>query len=188
MELRSRVLNSWLTCTLSGWMCGPVEELWFQTGSVNSMKTSAIRSCAWHYPCNWSSGVANNACRIILISASSCVLNNSETSSIGPELMVITVSGFWKHPIIHSMNVKRFKSFGDLAKDYFKVLLSCFHSFGCACRIILVSASSCVLNNTGTSSIEPELMQNLSSLTWRVMWLNVDNMNLKFAWTFFSNT
>jgi hypothetical protein len=33
--------------------------------------------------------------------------------------------------IIHSMNVKRFKSFGDLAKDYFKVLLSCFHSFGC---------------------------------------------------------
>ena len=33
--------------------------------------------------------------------------------------------------IIHSMNVKRFKSFGDLAKDYFKVLLACFHSFGC---------------------------------------------------------
>ena len=29
--------------------------------------------------------------------------------------------------IIHSMNVKRFKSFGDLAK----VLLSCFHSFDC---------------------------------------------------------
>lgn len=33
--------------------------------------------------------------------------------------------------IIHSMNVKRFKSFGDLAKDYFKVLLACFHSFDC---------------------------------------------------------
>jgi hypothetical protein len=33
--------------------------------------------------------------------------------------------------IMHSMNAKRFKSFGDLAKDYFKVLLACFHSFGC---------------------------------------------------------
>lgn len=33
--------------------------------------------------------------------------------------------------IIHSMNVKRFKSFGDLAKGYFKVLLACFHSFDC---------------------------------------------------------
>jgi hypothetical protein len=33
--------------------------------------------------------------------------------------------------IIHSMNVKRFKSFGDLTKGYFKVLLACFHSFDC---------------------------------------------------------
>ena len=33
--------------------------------------------------------------------------------------------------IIHSMNVKRFKSFDDLAKGYFKVLLVCFHSFEC---------------------------------------------------------
>jgi hypothetical protein len=41
---------------------------------------------------------ANNACRIILVSASSYVLNNSGTSFIEPALMVITVSGFWKHP------------------------------------------------------------------------------------------
>ena len=33
--------------------------------------------------------------------------------------------------IIHSMNVKRFKCFGNLAKNYFKVLLACFHSFDC---------------------------------------------------------
>ena len=33
--------------------------------------------------------------------------------------------------IIHGMNVKRFKCFGNLAKNYFKVLLACFHSFGC---------------------------------------------------------
>jgi hypothetical protein len=33
--------------------------------------------------------------------------------------------------IIHNMNVKRFKSFDDLAKGYFKVLLACFHSFDC---------------------------------------------------------
>jgi hypothetical protein len=30
--------------------------------------------------------------------------------------------------------------------------------------------------------------KNLLSLTWRVIWMNVDNMNLKFACTFFSNT
>jgi hypothetical protein len=45
------------------------------------------------------------------------------------------------------MNVKRFKSFGDLAKDYL--------------------ASSCVLNNTGTSSIEPELMVITVSGFWK---------------------
>jgi hypothetical protein len=33
--------------------------------------------------------------------------------------------------IIHSRNVKRFKSLGDLAKGYFKVMLACFHSFDC---------------------------------------------------------
>jgi hypothetical protein len=33
--------------------------------------------------------------------------------------------------IIHSMNVKRFKSVGDLTKGYFKSLLACFHSFDC---------------------------------------------------------
>ena len=27
----------------------------------------------------------------------------------------------------------------------------------------------------------PQKFQNLLSFTWRVMWLNVDNMNLKFA-------
>jgi hypothetical protein len=27
----------------------------------------------------------------------------------------------------------------------------------------------------------PQKFQNLLSLTWRAMWLNVDNMNLKFA-------
>ena len=32
-----------------------------------------------------------------------------------------------------------------------------------------------------TSIQNPQKFQNLLSLTWRVMWLNVDNMNLKFA-------
>ena len=42
--------------------------------------------------------------------------------------------------IIHSMNVKRFKSFGDLAKNYFKVLLACFDSF--------VVLSTCLIDMT----------------------------------------
>jgi hypothetical protein len=35
--------------------------------------------------------------------------------------------------IIHGMNVKRFKSFGDLAKGYFKVL---FPSFDCVVDVL----------------------------------------------------
>ena len=53
---------------------------------------------------------ANNACRIILVSASSCVLNNSGTSSIEPELMVITISGFWKHPKLYLVIVSQFET------------------------------------------------------------------------------
>ena len=36
--------------------------------------------------------------------------------------------------IIHSMNVKRFKSFGDLAKDYFKVLVDLLSQLRLCCR------------------------------------------------------
>lgn len=94
-----------------------IEELWFQTGSVNSMKT-------WRF-----------------------VPVHDITLAIGPLVCNIL-------PAVHALTGC------DTTSSFFGIGKKTVYK---------------------TSIQNPQKFQNLLSLTWRVMWLNVDNMNLKFA-------
>ena len=95
-----------------------IEELWFQTGSVNSMKD------AWRF-----------------------VPVHDITLAIGPLVCNIL-------PTVHALTGC------DTTSSFFGIGKKTVYK---------------------TSIQNPQKFQNLLSLTWRDMWLNVDNMNLKFA-------